>query len=61
MGRYKKEVKKVEVKKEEVIDENNLIITKNLDKYTRLLDRGYRLKEAKVDEQGNKTFVFYKN
>ena len=78
MGRYKKIIKKVEVKKaevkkeipkpqkveikkEEVIDESNLIITKDLDKYTRLLQRGYRFKETKVDEQGNKTFVFYKN
>ena len=77
MSKHKKifkkvEVKKVEVKKEipkEVIkkpaqetgDESNLIITKDLDKFSRLL-KTYKLKEIRVDEiNGTKTYVFYKN
>ena len=76
MGRHKKEVfKKVEPKKAEVkkevnipkplpqkeIDESNFIITKDLDKFSRLQARGYKFKEARVDAIGVKTFVFYKN
>ena len=76
MGRYKKIIKKVEIKKaevkkeipkpqkveikkEEVIDESNLIITKDLDKYTRLLQRGYRFKETKVEIKTHTFFTFF--
>ena len=71
MGRHKKVIikkvgtKKVKVKKEtpkpqETVDESNLIMTKDLDKFSRLLLR-YKLKETKVDANNVKTFVFYKN
>ena len=70
MGRPKKIVKKIKAKKAEIkkeipkpqaaIDESNLIMTKDLDKFSRLLLR-YKLKETKVDANNVKTFVFYKN